>query len=277
MNNDVRTTVIFLMVTLLTIGLPLVVQADEYSYTIGQSIEFSSGKYDTDTRTNTIYAPFTILAFPTDRLFLSLEVPFIYQNNGNFFSNIARGTSQVNTTTDSLTSSEGENTSSPTNQSKSGLGDILFRAGYTIALDNDSLPNIRPTVFVKFPTADKDKSLGTGEFDGGFAVEVSRWLGKWYPSAEAGYTVQGRSSQFSLRNYMTYNAGVGYQINDRFYPSLVINGTTPPANGVSSLLEVRLKLRYLVSKHTSIDGFVSRGITSFTPEYGTGLAVYYNF
>jgi hypothetical protein len=248
----------------MTIVLPRFVHAEELPYTIGQGFDFFTGKYGTDTRTNTVSAPFNVMITPTDRLYLSVDIPFVYQNNENVVPGVSNGGSV-------------SSTSHSTSHSESGLGDIIFRAGYSLVIDKDSMPLVRPSAFIKFPTADKSKSLGTGEFDGGFAVEISKWLGKWYPSVEAGYTVQGKSATFALRNYMTYNAGVAYQINDKFLPALLINGTSPPSDGTSSFLEVRLKLKYQMTKHTSIDGFISKGITTFTPEYGSGLAVFYNF
>lgn len=274
------------MILAITLLVPSHVKAAGYSYSIGQGFEFSSGKYGTDTRTDSIFAPLTIMASPIDRLGLSLEIPFLYQSNGNVVSSIARGGMQGSKTTmlpavgTSAMSGSGSgmsSTSSSTNQSENGLGDITLKVGYILVPEKDSMPQIRPMAFVKFPTADKNKSLGTGEFDEGFAVEVSKWLGKWNPFAEAGYTVQGKSAQLSLKNYMTYNAGVGYQVAENFRPILLIKGATPPADGASSLLEVRLKLKYQATNHTGIEGYLAKGITTNSPDYGAGLSVFYDF
>lgn len=269
-----------------TLVAPFYVQAEEYTYSIGQGFEFSSGKYGTNTRTESIYAPLTVIVSPTDRLGVSLEIPFVYQSNSNVVSSIARGGMQGSKTTMLPTagmggmSGSGSGMSSSTgsmDQSVGGLGDITLKIGYILFPEKDSMPQIRPMAFVKFPTADKNKSLGTGEFDEGFSVEFSKWLGNWNPFVEAGYTVQGKSAQFALKNYMTYNAGVGYQVADSFRPILLIKGTTPPAEGASSLLEARLKLKYQATKHTGIDGYIAKGITTNSPDYGTGLAVFYDF
>jgi hypothetical protein len=276
---------LMLMATILIV--PSLVQAAEYpSYSIGQGFEFSSGKYGTNTRTDTIFAPLTFMVSPTDRLGLSLEIPFVYQSNRNVVSSIARGGMQGSRTTmlpvagmggTSASGSGMSSSTASTNQAESGLGDITLRVGYVLVPEKDSIPQIRPMAFVKFPTADKNKSLGTGEFDEGFAVEISKWLGSWNPFAEAGYTVQGRSAQLPLRNYMAYNAGVGYQVTESVRPILLVKGTTPPADGTSSLLEVRLKLKYQATKHTGIDVYASKGITTNSPDYGSGLSVYFDF
>lgn len=286
MKNTIQIIVGCVLSLATALVVPCDVQAEEYMYSVGQGFEFSSGKYGTDTRTESIYAPLTVMVTPTDRLGLSLEIPFVYQSNSNVVSSIARGGMQGSKTTMlpaggmSGMSSSGSGTSSSsatTNQSESGLGDITLKAGYILLPENDSMPQIRPTAFVKFPTADKNKSLGTGEFDEGLAVEISKWFGNWDPFAEAGYTVQGKSAQLSLKNYMSYNAGVGYQLSESFRPILLIKGTTPPAEGASSLLEIRLKLKYQATKHTGIEGYIAKGITTNSPDYGTGLSVYYDF
>jgi hypothetical protein len=285
-NSSMWKTVVCLMTLTTTLILPHLAQAVEYPYSIGQGFEFSSGKYGTNTRTDTIYAPFTVMASPTDHLGLSLEIPFVYQSNGNVVSSLTRGGVQGNKSMMlpavgmSGMSGFGSGTSSSSpgmNQSQEGLGDITLRAGYVLVSENESMPQIRPTVFVKFPTADKNKSLGTGEFDEGAAVEISKWLGSWNPFVEVGYTVQGKSAQLALKNYMAYNAGVGYQVAESFRPILLVKGATSPADGASSLLEIRLKLKYQATTHTGIEGYLAKGITTNSPDYGTGISVFYDF
>jgi hypothetical protein len=265
----------------ITLGTACYAHAEEYRYSVGQGIEFSSGKYGTNTRTSSIYAPFTVIASPTERFGLSLEIPFIYQSNANVVSTLGGGSMQGSRTMMLPVMGMGgmspSSSGTGTDQSGSGLGDITLKAGYILLPEEDSMPQIRPTVFVKFPTADKNRSLGTGEFDEGFSVEVSKWLGEWNPFAEAGYTLQGKSAQLSLRNYMAYNGGVGYQLSENFRPILLIKGATPPAYGASSLLEVRLKLKYQATKQTGIDGYIARGIATNSPEYGSGLSIFYDF
>jgi hypothetical protein len=267
-------------------------KADEYKYSVGLGFEFSSGQYGGNARTDSVYAPLTITASPTDRLGLALEIPFVYQSNGNLLSSIDRAGTQTGRTMMLSTSGMGgmsagsdmpgsgtgmSSSSSSTNAPESGLGDITLKLGYVLVPEQDSIPQIRPMAFVKFPTADQSRSLGTGQFDEGVSVEISKWFGNWNPFAEAGYTVQGKSARLPLRNYLAYDAGVGYQVGDNFRPMLLIKGATAPADGVSGLLEVRLKLKYQATKRTGIEGYLAKGITTNSADYGTGLSVYYSF
>ena len=269
--------------TLLT---PYCAQAEEYRYSVGLGFELSSGKYGSNIRTNSIYAPLTVIASPTDSLGLSLEIPFAYQSNGNVISSIAKGGMQPNRTMmlpsagmNGMTGPGSGMSASPsaTHRSESGLGDITLKVGYLLLPEKDSVPQIRATAFVKFPTADADSSLGTGEFDEGVAAEISKWFGDWNPFAEAGYVVQGRSARLPLRNYLAYNAGAGYQVADSFRALLLLKGATSPADGVGSLLEARLKLKYQVTSRTGMEGYLAKGIATNSPDYGTGLSVYYDF
>ena len=273
------------------LALPYLARAEESPYTVGLGFEFSSGKYGTGTRTDTVYAPLTIIATPTDRLGLSLEIPFVYQSNGNVLSSVASaglmssramkqlapGVGGMPGSGSGMSSSAMSKTSSSTNQSESGLGDLTLKLGYVLLPEKDALPQIRPMAFIKFPTADQNKALGTGEIDEGCSVEISKWFANWNPFAEAGYTVQGKNSRLSLRNYLTYNAGVGYQVGDSFRPMLLVKGASAPADGASSLLEVRLKSKYQATNHTGIEGYLAKGVTTNSPDYGAGLSVFYNF
>jgi hypothetical protein len=284
--KSIRLTARFMTALAATLLIPSWVQAEAYPYSVGMGFEFSSGKYGTSTRTDSIYAPLTITASPTDRLGLVLEIPFVYQSNGNVLSSVATGGMQSSRAMRQLAAGVGgmsgsgsgmASSSASTDQSESGLGDISLKIGYLLLPETDSLPQVRPMAFVKFPTADREKALGTGEFDEGFSLELSKWLADWNPFAEAGYSVQGKSPQLSLRNYLTYNAGVGYQMGDHFRPVLLVKGATPPAEGASSLLEVRLKLKYQPTRRIGCEGYLAKGITSNSPDYGIGLSAFYSF
>ena len=58
---------------------------------------------------------------------------------------------------------------------------------------------------------------------------------------------------------------------------LFLKGSTPTVEGASSLLEALLRVKYQFAKHTGLDGYLAKGITTASPDYGMGLAVYYRF
>ena len=278
------------MVALLLILLPVAGHAADnksFDVSVGLGFEFTSGDYGTGTRTNSVFVPFTVAVMPTERWGLSLEIPYVYQSNTNVIAGQFRQMQGQSMAMQSITaamtgSGMGSGTirsSSNSNPSaaQSGIGDITFRTGYVLIQEGSAIPQIRPNLFVKIPTADKAKGLGTGEFDEGVAVEISKWFGDWYAFVEPGYTIQGKTSDIPLKNYLNYNVGAGYQVSDKFLPLFILKGSTAPAEGSTALLEARLKLKYQATKHTGIEGYLAKGITTSSPDYGTGLALFYDF
>ncbi len=162
-------------------------------------------------------------------------------------------------------------------KSQSGLGDIKAKAGYIVVTEKDYVPEVHPFVFVKFPTADKNKFLGTGAFDGGVGVELSKWLKDWYSYGEVGYVIQGKSDVVDVKNYVEYSVGEGYQVTDKLLPMVLLKGQTPPAEGSTALLEVRLKLKYQLTEKAALSGYVAKGVTNASPDYGAGVAVAFDF
>ena len=265
--------------------LPAWAYADGPAYSVGLGFEFASGKYGTSTRTDSIYMPFTAAIYPTERLDFSLEIPFVYQSSsavvaGQYMGMQGQsvGAQSVMAATNGMGSSSMTSASgSSVTNSHSGLGDMKLKAGYVLYTEEKYVPAIRPNFYVKFPTADKNQFLGTGAFDEGFAVELTKWFDKWFADGEMGYTIQGKSTVVAVRNYFNYYVGAGYQVSERLRPMVLLKGTSPTVNGASSQLEARLRVKYQFAKHTGIDGYLAKGITTASPDYGMGLAVYYEF
>ncbi len=259
--------------------------ADQMHYSVGLGLEFASGTYGTGTRTNTVFIPFTAAMYPSERLDFFVEIPLIYQSNNNVVSSLGSGMHSGQATTGSTVAAPAVSSGMMGGSSgvgnggmgQGGIGDITVKAGYVLVPEKELTPQIRPNVFVKFPAADKNKSLGTGEYDGGFALEFWKWLDSWFTYAEAGYAIQGKSSVIALKNYLYYTIGAGYQVTEKFRPMFILKGSTAPVYGVDPLLEARLKLKYQATQHTGIEGYFAKGISATSPDFGTGLAVFYDF
>lgn len=281
---------IVLLAVMAAVLLPAGVHAAGPDYAVGLGFEFASGKYGTGITTDSVYMPFTAAVYPTERLDFSLEIPFVYQSTsavvaGQFMgmqgqssgtrSALAMGSSGTGAGTGS-----GQMTNAPAgsvDSSQNGLGDVKLKAGYVLYTEEKYVPAIRPNFYVKFPTADKDKFLGTGAFDEGFAVELTKWFGDWFADGEVGYALQGKSSVLAVKDYLYYYAGGGYQLTERLRPMLLLKGSSATVEGGSPLLEARLRVKYQFTKHTGIDGYLAKGIETASPDYGMGLAISYDF
>jgi hypothetical protein len=277
-------------VTLLLIGVTSAAEAADSLLSVGLGVEFTSGSYGTPTRTDAVLVPLTVAVTPGDRAAFSVEIPWVRQSNSNVVAGQFRqmlgqqsgGTmaTGVMGTPSSGSGMSGSGTTSmgtrDTSKAQSGLGDITLRAGYIVGEEGEIMPQIRPRLSVKIPTADSDRGLGTGKFDEGFAVEFSKWLGNWQTFIEPGYTLQGKASGLSFKDYFSLNGGVGYQLTDDFMPALIIKSSTALVEGASGLLEARLKFIYQATTHVGIEGYAAKGMNSATADYSAGLTLFYD-
>ncbi len=266
--------------------------ADGAKYDVGLGFQFATGQYGTGITTDAVFMPFMVEVFPTERLDFSLEIPLIYQSSSAVvagqFAGMRQGAGMGTTSPVMLSTSRvaaamtgpGPRTNASPfnlNDSQFGIGDLKVGMGYVLYTEEDYVPAIRPNFFIKIPTADKDKFLGTGAFDEGVGVEFSKWLGKWLADGDIGYVFQGNSTVVAVKDYMYYDIGVGYQVSEHLRPIFLVKGSTPTVDGASPLLEARLRVKYQLSRHTGLDGYVSKGITTASPDYGMGLAFFYYF
>jgi hypothetical protein len=254
--------------------------------------EFSSGKYNTADTTRSFYMPLIASWYPTERLDASVELPLLYQSSSQVTTTLYQ-TPTAMTSSQSVarrggsggpggTVGSGGIAATPVaggtdSSSVSGLGDIILRAGYILSFEGNSLPQVRTSLLVKTPTASQSDGLGTGKFDFGGGLDLSKWLGDMYLAGDAIYTYQGKVDGFGLKNYLSYSGTVGYQVTQSLLPMLVIKGATAPSDYSETLLEVRGRLLLTLSPSTAIDLFVSHGISNSSPDYSGGGAVIYSF
>jgi hypothetical protein len=244
--------------------------ADAGKFAIGIGMETASGDYGTETTTDSVRIPLTIEYFPTDAAGFELVIPYLYQNNSNTF--LAGGMRFPFERRSGM-----RRTSFNTSDSVSGLGDISLTAKYLVLEETETGPALRPLLYVKFPTADEDKALGTGEFDIGGGVGVSKWFGPWFTFGEGRYIFQGSNADLGLKDFATLEGQVGYQVSQAFFPSLSMWWSSAPADDASDLAEARLKGIYWIADDIRLEGYLGTGLTSSAADFGAGLAVFLSF
>ncbi len=256
--------------------------AGDFRISTGLGVEFATGDYGTGLTTDSVTVPLTIDVYPTKRLEFELVVPYLYQSNGSttfaggvrFGRNGAGGGFLGNGANGN---GAGGSTVIDTSRSESGLGNISLKSGYVILEEGDVVPQLKPIVYVEFPTADKNKGLGTGEFVTGLGLTVNKWIGTWQPYFEGIYNFQGSSDLYALKDFFSYEAGLNWQMSNRLLSTVALLGATTPVEGASGLLEARLKLAYRLTAKSHIEGYLAAGLTNGSPDFGTGVAVFYTF
>jgi hypothetical protein len=274
-----------------------VADAADSVVSVGLGVDFATGDYGTGLTTDSVAVPLIIDIYPTKRLEFELVIPYLYQSNsstvaaggvrfrrngyggngygygaaiyGNGMNGNGQGGSAATAVYNLSVYDE--------NQSESGLGNISLKGGYVVLEEGSFAPQVKPIVYVEFPTADKDKGLGTGEFVTGVGASLDKWFGNWRAYAEGLYNFQSSSDLYDLKDFFSYEAGMGYQVTDRLLSNVALLGATKPAEGSSDLLETRVKMTYRVSGKGSIEGYLAAGLTTGSPDFGAGVAAFYDF
>lgn len=158
-----------------------------------------------------------------------------------------------------------------------GLGDVTLTIGYTLVKESLSTPLVKPTFYLKLPTADEDKGLGSGEFDFGPGLTLGKWFGNWYLFAEGLYVIQGETSLYDTKDYLSYGVSAGHQIGESLFVSTMARGMTAPAEGSGNLLEGRLKVVWWMKSDISLEGYIGTGLSEHGADFTSSVAVFFNY
>ena len=236
--------------------------------------EFSIGNYNSNSTTRFIYTPLIISWYPGERLDFSVELPYIYQSI-TMPASIQNSNSTV--TSSNVTTDTSISESSGNKSAVSGFGDIILRGGYILSLEKGFMPQVRGSLLLKTPTASVSEGLGTGKYDFGGGLDLSKWFGNLHLAGDATYTYLGKMTDAGLKNYVSYSATVGYQITDNTHPMFTIKGATALSVYSGEILEARGRVLWTLTSATYLDLFASRGISKNSPDYGSGISVIYSY
>lgn len=240
---------------------------------ISLGFEFASGDYGTDQTTDSYRIPATLAYAPNDRLDFSLVIPYVYQNNS---ATVTLG----GTRAPMRHSGMGSGTSAATvnsNDSQNGLGDITLTAGFVLIPEAGSVPALRPLVYLKFPTADEDKGLGTGATDFGGGLSLAKRFGDWSAYIEALYIAPGSTANYNPDNYWTYLASTYYRLTERLNCGLALSGATAAFDAGADALEMQVKVNYWTAQQGSAGGYVAKGLSDGSADYSAGIYGTFSF
>ena len=98
-----------------------------------------------------------------------------------------------------------------------GLGDAVVSLSYQIDPVTTAAPFIDLRLNVKIPTADENKSLGTGEADYSLQIDLSQYLADSVVFATVGYNFRGKSDLFQgLQDSAFAQVGMAHPVNERW-------------------------------------------------------------
>jgi len=230
------------------------------------SVNYSVGDYGTDNDTTIVYVPFTLGVSPIDRLWLSVTVPFLYQDTQDV---VITGGGVA-----SRRQQKGKLTKPSGSTSESGLGDVIGKVSFVALREGPLWPEIEPYVKVKFPTADRDRGLGTGEFDETIGVDLSKNLvGALYGYLTLAYVFIGDPPGSDLRDSFGWSIGVAYGIVPAVSIFAFLDGATSVSPGQDGPLELRVGGELRLTRNVKLTGSVFRGLSDGSADWGLSAGV----
>lgn len=236
--------------------------ADDGSvFSLTTGVDYSSGKYGSNVKTNITSVP-VIAKYEVDRWVLKLTVPYVTITGPG---NVSPGVGQFKDTTATRRTTE------------SGLGDIVAGVAYNLYGGNDSVPVIDLTGKIKFGTADKDKGLGTGENDYSAQVDIYKSFGNFTALGTVGYRVYGDTSAAPLDNVFFGSAGGTYKVASNISAGLIYDYRPAITSNGSEVSEMTAFVNHKISNNWKAQGYLVKGFSDGSPDYGVGALVSYVF
>lgn len=253
---------------------------------VSATVNYSSGSYGTDSRTNILYAPMTIRRVFRDGD-LSVTIPFVSISGTGSVRLVGGAPTRTSASTANLTgtlaaaagSAKGPG-SSPLSSATtdSGLGDIILRGRYYLIEEGDVAPLVALIGRIKLPTADADRGLGTGEFDEGAGVELTKTLtDRWLAYLDGGYNVIGDAPGAKFNNQWWYAVGLGHDVTDNLHMSLYYEEYRALVSAVSNARDLLALTTYVVDDTVHLTGSLLVGLSNGAPSYGMGVGVRFRF
>ena len=269
----------------LAIGLSLIgptcSEAEDPTWQIGLSVYHSSGDYGTDSTTTITSIPVSIR-----RLFrdgdITLVVPFLSVTSDCDVTLLSGVPNKTGGTcpTQTITTKNGKQITRlrATRTTETGMGDLVLRGRYYVLDDRGLIPTVALTARLKIPTADRDRGLGTGEFDEGLGIEISKMLtAQWIGFVDLGYTFIGDPGGIDLRNQWSYDLGAGYYVTKSLLASVYYEEWTAVIVDFPNPRDLLFAVNYTATSAFRVNGSIARGLSNGAPDWAFTAGVNIRF
>jgi hypothetical protein len=251
-------------------------QGPKPSWRVGGSAFYTSGKYGTDVRTDTLYVPTSLR-----RLFsngdLTLVIPYVSVTSNCGVTLVNGVPLRTGGLCPSTTSPSG---TFPSRVTESGLGDLLLIGRYYLYTEQTDglMPSVMVSGRVKAPTADRDRGLGTGEWDEGVGLGLTKMLAsKLVGFTDVGYTFIGKPDGANLRDQWSYDVGLGYYVLPTVLVSLYYEEARAVVPTFENPRDVFLATSWRVTNDFRLNAGLVKGLSSGAPEYGASVGASMRF
>ncbi len=251
-------------------------RAQQVAYT--GSVNYANGDYIFTERTSSVYL-FNGISVSSARLSVAANLPLIYQTTPWVsYSTIGAIPSGGSTGSDAGRGSDRRSSgATPTaitdtaTYSDFGIGDPTIHAGAFVVTEGSSRPSIQLFGDVKIPVADVERGFGTGAWDFGAGLNLSKGLGRTFITAGVAYWALGDMPDLELKENIGYGVSVGWLPGYRVAAVVSFSGYTQIIEGQDPPLLLTAVGSYLFSAGRSLSASIGLGLTESSPDFSLGI------
>lgn len=266
------------MVILMTLAAALPAFAGTFSYT--GSFQLAQGNYFFDQTTRSLCF-FNGFSFTSEAFTLTATIPLIYQSSP-YVSYSGVGMLPSGGSESSLVGSQSGRRpgSNPIifpepetiEYQQFGVGDPLVRVGIRLWKESRFLPSVELSGQAKLPLASVESGFGTGEWDYGAGLSLTRKLGGVFLFADVNYWMLGDLQDLEIKDPWSYALSAGLPFS-RGKVSLLISyfGMTEIIEGIEPPSSLGLGLSFKVASKSSLMLNGVFGLSESSPDFSVSL------
>jgi hypothetical protein len=233
------------------VGLPTAAAAQEGELSLRIGVEQTSGDYGGTEDLEDSYVPLTVL-YERERLAFRLTVPYL---EVEFLDPIDFST-----------------------YTESGLGDVVLGlTAYDVFESSNQSVAIDLTGKVELGTADEEQGLGTGETDYSLHADIYKYLSKGALVVSAGYKIRGEPAGVTVDDTWLLSFGGLYRFSTAMSGGVFLDYRESSVPGLEAVRELSASLSRRLDDRWRLQGYLVRGLSDTSLDWGAGLSVRRDF
>lgn len=151
--------------------------------------------------------------------------------------------------------------------SEAGVGDPVFRADFIVNQWAATGSSFGLYGAVKPAIADEDNGFGTGEWDYGAGITLSKKVGSALLLADVGYWIFGDLPDFDLEDPLAYSLALGRSLKGGRVSVLgAVSGLTETVDGIDGPLQISFTGSRILRRDRRISLTLAAGLTDTAPD-----------
>ncbi len=237
------------------------VTSPPHALKLGAGFDYSRGDYGFAQTTEVFSVPVNLI-YEQDRWVVRATLPFLS----------VKGPASVIEGGGPVVTAPGR----PVTKYQSGLGDAMLSATYHAHPVPGEL-NVDLTGRVKFPTANEDRGLGTGETDYYAQLDLYRSFDALTPFVSLGYRFLGESTLYPLKDGAYFSAGGSYRVAPTTAVGVAYDWRSRIIAGAPNASDALVFVSTNPNDRWNVLGYLLAGFNDASPDVGLGGSITYKF